>query len=291
MMAWNERKLTPRFGVELTGARIGRASPASQRHDVYEAVMTHGLVLIPGQDLSDDEVYDFASSLGQIFPSAQFSDMPKGKLMPITNLDAAGKLRPPDDWYVRAMKGNELWHVDLSFVRPRATLSILYGKVVTPVGGNTEFCDMRLACEALSAEERAHLATLTAWHDIFHSRRTLGFDEMNEAELGQYPPVPRPLLSRHEESGRDTLLLASHISELSGYGPEKSAAMMRDLTARATVPENCYSHQWQAGDLLLWDNRCVAHRATPFDADNHPRDLRAVRLCDLSDVPGALAPA
>ena len=60
--------------------------------------------------------------------------------------------------------------------------------------------------------------------------------------------------------------------------------MMRALTARATVPEHVYSHQWQVGDLLLWDNRCVMHRATPFDA-THPRDLRAVRLRDVADMP------
>jgi alpha-ketoglutarate-dependent 2,4-dichlorophenoxyacetate dioxygenase len=290
-MTWSERKLTSRFGVELTGARIDRSLAASDRRAVYDAAMKHGLVLIAGLGLSDDAVHDFAASLGEVFPLSQFSDMPKGKLMPITNLDAEGKLRPAGDWYVRAMKGNELWHVDLSFVRPRATLSMLYGKVVTPVGGNTEFCDLRLACEALSPEERVHLATLTAWHDIFHSRRILGFDEMNEAELGRYPPVLRPLLSRHEESGRDTLLLASHIAALSGYGPDESAAMMRDLTARATVPANVYSHQWRPGDLLLWDNRCVMHRATPYDELAHPRDLRAVRLRDLADVPEAMASA
>jgi alpha-ketoglutarate-dependent 2,4-dichlorophenoxyacetate dioxygenase len=283
-MPWSERRLTPRFGVELTGARIDPALSASARRDVYDAVMKHGLALIPGQDLADDNVHDFAASLGPVLPSTPFSDLPQGKLLSITNLDAEGRLRPPGDWYVRAMKANELWHVDLSFLRPRATLSILYGKVVTEAGGNTEFCDMRLACEALSTDERAHLATLTAYHSIFHSRRSYGFDELNEEELGKHPPVPRPLLSRHEESGRDTLLLASHICELSGYGPERSAALMRELTERATVPENCYSHKWRAGDLLLWDNRCVMHRATPFDAAD-PRDLRAVRLCDLADVP------
>ena len=95
--------------------------------------------------------------------------------------------------------------------------------------------------------------------------------------------MPRPLLSRHE-SGRDTLLLASHISRLSGYDRAESAAMLRDLTARATVPDNVYSHKWRAGDLLLWDNRCVMHRARPFDLTRHGRDMRSVRLVDTADV-------
>ncbi len=285
-MSWIERKLTPSFGVVLTGETIGPDLSTSAREALHDAVMRYGLAVIPAQQLSDDDIHAFATSLGPVIPSDNFSDLPKGKLLPISNLDADGNLLAADDWYVRAMKPNELWHVDLSFMRPRATISILYGKVVPPVGGNTEFCDMRLACEALVAEEKAYLATLTAWHSIFHARRSYGFNELNDAELGKYSPVPRPLLSRHEESGRDTLLLASHVIELSGLNHEETAALMRDLTNRATVPENCYSHRWQTGDILLWDNRCVLHRATPFDS-TLPRDLRAIRLSDPTDTPAS----
>jgi len=77
---------------------------------------------------------------------------------------------PPDDWWVRQNLANELWHVDNTFMRPRATLSFLYGREVTPVGGNTEFCDMRLAWEALSVDEQAKIEGLTAHHWIMHSR-------------------------------------------------------------------------------------------------------------------------
>jgi alpha-ketoglutarate-dependent 2,4-dichlorophenoxyacetate dioxygenase len=80
------------------------------------------------------------------------------------------------------------------------------------------------------------------------------------------------------------LALASHISEVSGHSPEESAALMRELTERATSPERCYSHRWRAGDMLLWDNRCVMHRARPFDLARHGRDMRSVRLVDTADV-------
>jgi alpha-ketoglutarate-dependent 2,4-dichlorophenoxyacetate dioxygenase len=284
-MPWTERKLTDRFGVVLAGKEIGRALSPIDTGALYDAIMRFGLVVIPAQmELSDDEIHAFAASLGSVMPTPSLSNVPKGKLLPISNLDEHGKIKPADDWYVRSNMANELWHVDLSFVRPRALISILYGRVVPPAGGNTEFCDLRLAYEALSPEDKGRLATLTGQHLISHSRRSYGFDALNEDELAKFPAIARPLVNLHEESGRHALLLASHICELSGYSAEESATMLRELTAQATVPENCYSHRWKAGDLLLWDNRCVMHRATPFDVVTHARDLRAVRLFDLSDA-------
>ena len=65
------------------------------------------------------------------------------------------------------------------------------------------------------------------------------------------------------------------------YLLELRAALVDDLTARATVPENIYSHHWSAGDLLLWDNRCVMHRARPFDDQAHRREMRRTTTLDL----------
>lgn len=284
-MPWTKRKLTERFGAVLAGGRISPACAENDARYVYDSIMHFGLVVIPDQPhLSDDDIQAFASSMGSVMPVPKLSNVPQGKLLPISNLDESGRIKPADDWYVRSNQANELWHVDLSFVRPRASISILYARVVPPVGGNTEYCDLRLAYEALSPEAKDRLASLTSYHSISHSRRTYGFDALNEAELGKFPLVARPLVERHKESGRDALMLASHISELSEHSAQESAALLNALTAGATVPDNCYSHHWTVGDLLLWDNRCVMHRATPFEAATQARDLRAVRLIDLDDA-------
>ena len=124
---------------------------------------------------------------------------------------------------------------------------------------------------------------LTTFHSIIHSRRVYGLDEFTDEDRARFPPTERPLVARHEENSRKALLLASHIEIVSGYDREASAALVRDLTERATVPANVYSHRWTAGDFLLWDNRSVMHRATPFEL-GEPREMKALRLYDTADV-------
>jgi alpha-ketoglutarate-dependent 2,4-dichlorophenoxyacetate dioxygenase len=283
-MAWSERPLTERFGVELSWLVISPELPQPDRMAIYDSVVEHGVAVVTGQDLSDDDFYDFASSIGAVTPSPAMSGVPQGKVLPIGNVDAEGKLLPADNWSVKQNQANELWHIDLTFMKPRATISMLYGRRCPPSGGNTEFCDLRLAYEALPPEEQLRLDPLTASHSILHSRSLYGLDEFTDEDRRRFPPTERPLVARHEENSRKALLLASHIEVVSGYDRAASAALVRDLTERATVPRNVYSHRWTAGDLLLWDNRSVMHRATPYDIANQPREMRALRLYDTADV-------
>jgi alpha-ketoglutarate-dependent 2,4-dichlorophenoxyacetate dioxygenase len=283
-MVWNERRLTPGFGIELSGQRIDGTLSQAERTAVYDAVMRYGVVVVSGQSLSDEAYLEFAESIGEVNPTPNVEGVPASRVLPISNVDAEGRHLPPDDWWVRQNMANELWHTDLTFMRPRATVSLLYGREVPPIGGNTEFCDLRLAYEALSPAEQTRLDGLTGHHSIMHSRATYGFDEWSREEQKRFPPIPRSLVALHEGSGRKALLLASHIETIDGYDAVATAALVRDLMARVTAPENCYAHRWSEGDLLLWDNRCVMHRATPFDLANHRRDMRALRLIDLADA-------
>ena len=283
-MPWSERPLTERFGVELSGLVIGPDLPQADRMAIYDSVVEHGVAVVTGQDLSDDDFFDFASSIGAVTPSPVMSGVPQSRVLPIGNVDAEGRLLPRDNWSVKQNQANELWHIDLTFMKPRATISMLYGRRCPPSGGNTEFCDLRLAYEALSPEEQLRFDPLTTSHSIIHSRRVYGLDEFTEEDRRRFPPTERPLVARHEKNGRKALLLASHIETVSGYGSEEGAALIRDLTERATVPRNVYSHRWTAGDFLLWDNRSVMHRATPYDHASEPREMKALRLYDTADV-------
>ena len=283
-MPWSERPLTERFGVALSGLVIGPDLPQADRMAIYDSVVEHGVVVVTGQSLNDDDFFDFASSIGAVTPSPVMSGVPQSRVLPIGNVDAEGKLLAPDNWSVKQNQANELWHIDLTFMRPRATISMLYGRRCPPSGGNTEFCDLRLAYEALSPEEQLRLDPLTASHSIVHSRRVYGLDEFTDDDRRRFQPTERPLVARHEENSRKALLLASHIETVSGHDRAASAALIRDLTELATVPGNVYSHRWTAGDFLLWDNRSVMHRATPYDVAGEPREMKALRLYDTADV-------
>jgi alpha-ketoglutarate-dependent 2,4-dichlorophenoxyacetate dioxygenase len=276
------RRLTEGFGGELSGVTIGPALSQADRMAIYAGVVEHGVVVVTGQNLSDDDYFDFASSIGAVIPSPAIEGVPTTRVLPVGNVDSEGK--PLSDWSVRQNRANELWHIDLTFMRPRATISLLYGRTCPAEGGDTEFCDLRLAYEALAPDEQRRLETLTASHSIIHSRRVYGFDEFTAEDRRRFPPTERPLVAQHEENGRKALLLASHIERVSGLSEQESAELVGDLMARATAPKNVYSHRWRDGDLVLWDNRSVMHRATPYDIGGAVRDMRALRLYDTADV-------
>jgi alpha-ketoglutarate-dependent 2,4-dichlorophenoxyacetate dioxygenase len=276
-MNWRERRLTPRMGIALEGLRIDAGLPAAELQRIRERAHEYGVVLLPCQDLTDDALYAFAESIGVILPTPDVAGTSQARVLHISNLDASGNLLPAGDNWVERNRANELWHADMSFMRPRASFSMLYARIVTEDGGRTEYCDMRLAWESLSHEEQARLEPLTARHTIWTPRLRFGA-KFTEEELERYPPVERPLVEMHGPSGRKALMVGSAIATVGDLDEAATAPFLAELTERASARENVYSHRWTPGDLLIWDNHCVLHRATPYDSANQPRDLRAVRL-------------
>ncbi len=283
-MAWTERKLTKVFGVELTGQNIGPALPVAERRAVYDLVTRYGVVVIPGQDLSDEDIDDFASSLGAPIKIAMAPGAEPVAVRPFGNIDKDGKILPTDDLSQRNSRANFMWHIDSTYQRPRATISMLYGITIPPEGGDTEFCDMRRAWELLTPDEQEHLEGLAADHSLMHSRAMTGFSDWPKGYDDLLQSIARPLVQAHADTGRKALLLASHIAELTGYDKEESVELVAKLVARAATPENCYAHRWRKGDFLMWDNRCVMHRARPFPAETLVREMRTVRLMHEADA-------
>lgn len=280
---WNIRPLHARFGAELSGHRIDAALAEPLSHAVRDAVYRYGVVVIPGQDLSDDGLFGFAQSLGKVMERNAVTGMP-AQVFRLSNCDPAGNIVPPDDRAQRIADGNELWHTDSTYVRPRATISLLHARQIPPTGGNTEFCDTRCAYEDLDSGMQSRVAGLSGCHSLMYSRALTGFTEWTEEERQRFEPVVRPLAHRHHESGRMALCLASHIGELRPLPRDQSQSLLQTLMSAATKPGNVYSHRWHVGDLLLWDNRCTMHRVRPYDRAQYRRDMRSIRLDDETEL-------
>jgi alpha-ketoglutarate-dependent taurine dioxygenase len=282
-MVWERRKLTPSFGMELSGQSLKPGLPLTEMKAVYDAVVEHGVVCVKGQDLSDADYAAFASSIGQIVPLPMIQGLQQEPVSLFGNVDREGEFQSGESAQMSGHRTALVWHIDNSYLRPRASLSMLYGLVIPPVGANTEFCDLRLAWEALPAEEQQRLEGLTARHWLIRTLLNGGMKISPDYE-SRYPPVHRPLVHVHPENGRKVLCIAYHVAGIEGMTDEDAQALVAELTDWATASERVYSHKWSPGDLVIWDNRSVMHRATPYAIHEHKRDVRGLRLNDLADA-------
>ena len=196
------------------------------------------------------------------------------------NLDASGQILA-DERRRTYNKGNALWHTDSSFNPHRSTYSLLLAHEVPPAGGDTEFADMRAAYDALPAAMKERIENLNAEHWLWHSRMLAGYPEPTEEERLAKPPAHHKLVQVHPGSGRKTLYIAAHASHIVGLPLEEGRALIQDLIAFATQPQFVRAVAWQQpGDLVIWDNRCTMHRATPFDDTRYRRDMRRTTVLE-----------
>ena len=158
---------------------------------------------------------------------------------------------------------------------------MLHARVIPPEGGDTEFADTRAAYDALPSAMKSRLDGLIAEHSIWHSRATLGA-RSDRGGAQARPPALHRLVRRHPGSGRNALFIASHASHIVGMPVDEGRALLRELIEFSTQPQFVYRHKWRLGDLVIWDNRCTMHRATPFDATGQVRDMRRTTIVDTA---------
>jgi alpha-ketoglutarate-dependent 2,4-dichlorophenoxyacetate dioxygenase len=178
------------------------------------------------------------------------------------------------------LKITQLWHTDLSFRQGPAKWSMLHAKAIPPAGGDTEYADTRAAYDALPDAMKRKLEGLVAEHSAWHSTARCGGYLPTEEERRSYPPARHKLVRRHPGSGRNTLYIGSHASHIVGMPVEEGQQLLDDLIEFATQPQFVYRQMWRVGDLVIWDNRCTMHRATPFAAADHVRDMRRTTIID-----------
>jgi alpha-ketoglutarate-dependent 2,4-dichlorophenoxyacetate dioxygenase len=283
--------LHPLFAAEIGGVEVGRPLDAATVGALNQAIDRYAVLVFHDQDLDDERHMAFARQFGELeLPRSGRADV-KRRLRPeisdISNLDEQSRLRGRDDPRRFDQLGNRLWHTDGSFRRVPAALSMLYAHRVPAPGprgkGETEFADLRAAYDALPEATQVEIEDLVALHDIAWSRGQLGFNNLLFGEKNVLPPVPQRLVRRHPGSGRKTLYIAAHASEIVGWPVPDGRLLLRELIERATVREFVYRHEWRAGDLVIWDNRCTMHRGRAFD-EREVRDLRRVTTRDVAST-------
>lgn len=271
-MTLDIRPLHPLFGAEIRGIDVSRALPDALFAQIRAAFEEHSLLLFRGQDLDDARQVAFSERFGPLETTVKSNPAGGTPFARQSNVDmATGAIIPPDDRRMIYQKGNYFWHSDSSFKRIPALCSLLSARIVPPEGGNTEFASMRAAYEALPEETRRKLDGLVALHSLDHSRSLAAPSVLTDEERSEVPPVPQIMVRRNPVNGRKSLFIGAHAYEIVGWPREEGRAFLAELTDFATQPRFCYSHEWRQGDLIVWDNRCMLHRATAYDATRHKR--------------------
>lgn len=269
----------PDFAGEVSGIDIGQPLAADQVAAIEAGMDRFAVLVFHGQHISDEQQLAFTANFGPLQDGSNTTVRSKDLRLPpafadVSNIDRDGTLLERDHRRRIASLGNRLWHSDASYRATPARYSLLSARVVPPTGGNTEFADMRAAYDTLDDATKAEVADLICEHSNRYSRQQLGFTEYLDQEISKMAPVRQRLVRVHPVTGRKSLYLSAHIGDIVGWPRPEALAMIRDLAEHATQPERVYSHQWTAGDLVIWDNRTTMHRVRRFEDLKYTRDLR-----------------
>jgi len=261
------------LGAVVTGVRLAGMSEADWR-TIEDSFHEHGVLVFPQQHLDRAQQAAFGRRFGKFdLLVAQTGTVP------ISNLESDGTLRDPQDPILAILRGNEGWHTDSSYMPLAAKASILSAEVVTRKGGETEWADMRAAYDALAPDMKSRIEGLTAHHSLVYSQAKIGgtvSEGFKYGYEGHAPPL-RPLVKRHPVTGRCSLFIGRHAYGVSGLAEEESERLLDELLQFACQPPRIWRHRWQAGDVAIWDNRCLLHRARPFEPAE-PRVMHHTRI-------------
>ncbi len=281
--------VTESFVAEIGDVDLSRPLSVSDWRIIEDAYHRYSVLIFPDQGLDQDQHVAFALRFGSIDRSmvvdmqAETAKRVPAEIADVGNLDPDGNVMGAEDRMGQFQRGNRLWHTDSSFKFVPANASLLYLRSVPPVGGMTEFADMRAAWDALEEPLRRRIEGQVAIHSIATSRAKLGF-EMSAEEQASYPRVPQALVRTHRQSGRRSIYVASHAGQIVGLGESEAVALIDALVSHATQRQFVHAHRWRVNDVVVWDNRCVMHRGRPFDDLRWPRDAQRATSLDVDNT-------
>jgi alpha-ketoglutarate-dependent 2,4-dichlorophenoxyacetate dioxygenase len=278
-------QLHPNFMAEIGGVDLREPVTPALFAEIEAAFNEHAVLLFRDQPLTDEQHVAFSALFGPVFKATKYH-IPNERrrvgeeMADISNVDHAGNILAADDARRLHAEANQLWHTDNTFKYVPSRCSLLLAHEIPAEGGNTEFADMRAAYDALPEDLKREIDDLIVEHSIFHSREKMGYTGYTDAARAELPPVPQVLVRTHPATGRKALYIASHAARVIGWPVEKGQALIEELLDFATQPQFVYAHAWRAGDLILWDNRCTMHRATPYDDTGARRVLQRTTVSD-----------
>ncbi len=277
------RQIHPMFVGEVSDIDIGKPLSPDEVAAIDEGMIRYAVLVFHDQKLTDEQQMAFTLNFGTL-EDARGGNITKPEdrrlqvgMNDVSNLGKDGRPLERDSRVQLFNLGNMLWHSDSSFRPVPAKYSLLSARLVNPIGGNTEYADMRAAYDALDAQTKAEIDELICEHSLMYSRGSLGLVDYSEEEKAMFRPVRQRLVRTHPVTGCRSLYLSSHAGAILGMPTPEARILLRDLTEHATQPQFVYVHRWQPWDFVMWDNRRTMHRVRRYD-HSRPRDMRRTTL-------------
>jgi alpha-ketoglutarate-dependent 2,4-dichlorophenoxyacetate dioxygenase len=288
--------LHPIFAAEITGTDLTQAPDDTLVRAVEDAMAQYAVCVVRDASTSDDDHIRFSRAFGPLELPPKMGRFNAARrlrceLFDASNLDANGEIVPYHSEARRIARGAERFHTDSSFNRLPTKWSLLLGHIVPPEGGDTHFIDTRAVCDALPQELCDRIENLVGIHDFWRAReRTSGLTNITPEQRASLPPVMHRLV-RMMPYGRKSLYIGGHAVGIVGWPEEEGLALLDELYAFATHDRFIYVHKWRPADLVIWDNRCSLHRATPLEDDRYKRDVRRTTINEFGPETSADAEA
>lgn len=261
---------------EIMGAEIRDVDLTAPLSDaafaqIARAFLDHKVLVFRGQTLTPAQIQAFAERFGPIEGHTILRPDGGGVLdgvHPVSNLNASGK--PSQKPHINA---NYYWHSDKAHYPVPALLSMLYSVELPPNGGETEFANTEMAYRDLPPAKKQRLEGLRVENDFCYAMDNIG-KTLTDNERRAVPPVVHPIVRTHPETGKKSVFVGMYSKGIVGMPDAEGKALIKELTDFATQPQYTFRHQWQVGDLVVWDNRCLMHRAVMnYEMTQHRRVL------------------
>jgi alpha-ketoglutarate-dependent 2,4-dichlorophenoxyacetate dioxygenase len=268
--------LTELFGVEIKGVDLATLD-ADGYTDLRAAFEEHSALLVRNQTVDDAAHLRLARMFGPVEnrEAADLRESAGYKVPEVSNIRADGSITGAEDIHTLNLKANMLWHIDSTFLPIPALTNILIARIVTETGGETQLASSRAGWAEMPENLKQRIRNKSLCHHFSHSRASISPELADMPMFHRWPEQRWPAVIKNPVNGREALYIASHAFKIDGEDQGASATLIEELTAFITQPRYVYSHKWQVGDVLIWDQRAVLHRATPWNYDE-PRKLTSL---------------
>ena len=255
------------IGVEARGVDVKNLDDATFKA-IYQAWLDHsGVLLIRGQELDCPAILEFSKMFGEI-------DMPRKTridndpwIPKFPQFIRITDLKDENDEVLGALgNGEAYWHADMTYLDEVPRASILYACEVPDSGGDTGFLSMHNAIKTMPADLRKKIEGKVQLHDHVHNAAgwaTPNWEEQHDPR--DTPGARHPMIIKHPETGRESLMIGRRpYAYIHDYELDESEELLNEVWAHATQDQYSWHHQWEPGDIIVWDNFAAMHHRTPF---------------------------